>query len=215
MKKVLFLIALALGCTSAFAQKLDKAEARQLKNFLTQTAEKDGTNANALKVVNINDVSAIEGVTIENGHVTAIEWKDKHLAGDLDLSGFKALKKVDVSRNKIASVDVSDDPVLTDFNASRNVLTSVSLANCPTLSKVSVYKNRLTDLSLETAPMIENLNVSNNLFVELNVSNSTTLKTLNCQGCHLETLLVSGCTSLKNLYCGYNKLTSLDRKSVV
>ncbi len=121
MKKVLFLIALALGCTSAFAQKLDKAEARQLKNFLTQTAEKDGTNANALKVVNINDVSAIEGVTIENGHVTAIEWKDKHLAGDLDLSGFKALKKVDVSRNKIASVDVSDDPVLTDFNASRNV----------------------------------------------------------------------------------------------
>ena len=35
MKKVLFLIALAVGFSSAFAQKLDKVEAKQLKAFIT------------------------------------------------------------------------------------------------------------------------------------------------------------------------------------
>ena len=43
MKKALLMIAIVLGCTAAFAQKLDKNEAKQLKAFLSQNAEKDGT----------------------------------------------------------------------------------------------------------------------------------------------------------------------------
>ncbi len=122
MKKVLFMIALVLGCTSVFAQNLDKNEAKQLKMFLQEAAEKDGTNAQALKVTNLNSLSGIEGLTIVGGHVTAIEWKDKHLAGNLDLSGFTQLTKVDVSRNSLNSITVADDAALTEFNASRNKL---------------------------------------------------------------------------------------------
>lgn len=94
MKKALLMITLMLGCMTVFAQKIDKNEAKQIKAFLAQPAEKDGTNANVLKVTDVNNIAAIEGIQVENGHVTAIEWKDKKLAGSLDLSGFDALKKL-------------------------------------------------------------------------------------------------------------------------
>ena len=158
------MIAIVLGCTAAFAQKIDKNEAKQLKAFLSQNAEQGGTNANALKVTDLNNFASIEGVTVANGHVTAIEWKDKHLAGNLDLSGFKALTKVDVSRNKIATVNFSGDAALSVVNASRNVLTDANFEGCSNLYEVSLYKNRLTDIEISDVPLIKTLNVSNNRF---------------------------------------------------
>ena len=48
------MIAIALGCSTVFAQSIDKNEAKQLKAFLAQTSEKGTTNAQELKVANIN-----------------------------------------------------------------------------------------------------------------------------------------------------------------
>lgn len=118
MKTAFLMTAILLGSSmTAFAQKIAKNEANQLKAFLTQSAEKEGTNAHALKVTDINNPGSIEGITVENGHVTAIEWKDKKVAGSLDVSGFKALKKLDVSRNALTALDASDCPALSELNA--------------------------------------------------------------------------------------------------
>ena len=123
MKKALIMIAIMLGAsTAAFAQNINKSEAKQLKAFLAQTAENGESNAQALKIYDLNQLASVEGVTVVNGHVTAIEWKDKKLAGSLDLSGFQALEKVDVSRNKISAINVSNTPSLSQLNVSRNVL---------------------------------------------------------------------------------------------
>ena len=127
MKKALLIIAVMLGGMSAFAQNLDKNEAKQLKAFLSEPA-KEGTNASALKVSDINAIASIEGITVENGHVTAIEWKDKKLGGSLNLSNFKSLTKVDVSRNELTSLTVAGCPQLSELNAGRNKLTEVDFA---------------------------------------------------------------------------------------
>ncbi len=74
--------------------------------------------------------------TVENGHITAINWKDKKLAGTLDLSGFDALQKVDVSRNRLTGFTADGDGVLTELNVSRNRLTEFSIENCPQISKL-------------------------------------------------------------------------------
>lgn len=100
MKRIAFILAVALGSAAAFAQ-VNKGELKQLQNFLSQPAEHAATNAEALKITNIKDPSTWEGVTVVGKNVTAIDWKDKHLSGVLDLSGFSALTKVDVSRNKL------------------------------------------------------------------------------------------------------------------
>ena len=85
MKKAVFMIALALGSVTAFAQKIDKNEMKQLKAFLEQPAEKDGTNAQALKIVDMNSPATWEGVTVVAGHLTSMDWKDKKRSGDLNL----------------------------------------------------------------------------------------------------------------------------------
>ena len=47
MKKSIFMMALVLGCTSAFAQNIAKNELKQLQSFLAQPAQKEATNAKA------------------------------------------------------------------------------------------------------------------------------------------------------------------------
>ena len=117
MKKALLMIAIMLGSVTAFAQ-INKNEVKKLQEFLAQPAEKGGTNASQLKITDLKSPATWEGVTTSGGHVTAIEWKDKHLAGSLDLSGFTALTKVDVSRNALTSLSVDGDAALTELNRS-------------------------------------------------------------------------------------------------
>ena len=89
MKKALLMIAVMLGSVTAFAQNLDKNELKQLKEFLSQpSAEAGKTNAEALKIHNLNAPASWEGVTIQDGHVTALKLSDKKLDGDISLTGF-------------------------------------------------------------------------------------------------------------------------------
>ena len=104
MKKVALMIAVTLGSLTVFAQNVNKNELKQLQAFLAAPAEQGMTNAQVLKVSNVNDPSTWEGVTVANGHVTKIEWKNKKIAGTLNLKGFSALTDVDVSRNSLNSV---------------------------------------------------------------------------------------------------------------
>ena len=91
MKKSVLLIALALCGATAFAQKLDKNELSQLKTFLMQSDDKGKSNAQELKITDLNSPSTWHGLTIANGHVTAIDWQGKKLIGDLSLNNFKKL----------------------------------------------------------------------------------------------------------------------------
>ncbi|MDE7467912.1 MAG: hypothetical protein K2M61_06110, partial [Muribaculaceae bacterium] len=75
MKKVALFLAIALGAMSASAQNIAKNELKQLQAFLAQPAAEATTNAEALKISDTKNVASWEGVTVENGHVTAIEWK--------------------------------------------------------------------------------------------------------------------------------------------
>ena len=143
MKKSLLLIALMVGCMSASAQKFDKNELRQLQSFLSQPGEKAATNAEALKITDLKNPATWEGVTVANGRVTAIEWGDKHLAGELNLSGFKALTKVNVSRNALTSLNIDGDAAITRLDAQRNKLSGVSLDGCTGLKTLNIYKNQI------------------------------------------------------------------------
>ncbi|MDE6295952.1 MAG: hypothetical protein K2M03_07805, partial [Muribaculaceae bacterium] len=83
MKRVITLMALALVVSGAMAQTLNKQESKALQAFLTQNAAKGGNNAEAL-LVKGNNIAQTPGVTIENGHVTAINWDKKELSGTLN-----------------------------------------------------------------------------------------------------------------------------------
>ena len=88
---------------------------------MNQPAAKGGNNGQALGYAG-GGISNLPGITVSNGHVTEIKWNNKDLAGTLDLSGFPALQKVDISGNKISSLSVSGTPALIELNASKTVL---------------------------------------------------------------------------------------------
>ena len=179
MKKALLLMALMVGCMSAFAQKIDKNELKELQAFLAQPTEKHATNAAALKITDVKAPATWEGVTVENGHITAIEWADKHLAGTLNLAGFSQLTKLNVSRNALTALNLDGCANLARVDAQRNRIADVNLNGCSGLQTLNIYKNRLLEINMAQTPLIETVNISNNYLVGLDVANSSTLKTLN------------------------------------
>ena len=96
-----------------------------MQAFLNQTSEKGVSNAQALQINDLTTVATWHGVSIDNGHVVAIDWKDKRLAGRLDLSGFTALKSLDVSHNWLSAVMLTGCSSLIDVNVSHNILTDI------------------------------------------------------------------------------------------
>ncbi|WP_407934821.1 leucine-rich repeat domain-containing protein, partial [Barnesiella intestinihominis] len=191
MKRVFIMLAIVLGSAGLlFAQKSNQKEVKQLQSFLQQKSAKGDANYIRLGITDIKNPAMWKGVVWSDGRAISIDWKDKELAGELDLNGFTALQKVDCSRNQLTEINVSNCTALNTLNVSRNKLSELNIDNCPALIKLDCYKNRLTDLSLSGLPGLKNLNCSNNLFVELNVNGAQQLQSLNVQGCHLESLSV-------------------------
>lgn len=210
-RTVLFLAALAT-LTCGWSQNLAKNEAKSLQAFMKQTSAKGVTNAQALGASSDN-VASLPGLTISNGHVTEIKWDNKDLAGNLDLSGFSSLEKVDVSGNKLNSLTVVS-PTVVEINASKNRLTSVGF-DCQQLQVLKLNRNRIADIDITGTPLLKKLNIASNQIVELNVGNSANLTYLNCMSNNLEELSVTNCTALKTLYAGYNDLTGMTLSGLV
>ncbi|MBQ6938338.1 MAG: hypothetical protein IJN35_00650, partial [Muribaculaceae bacterium] len=96
------LIAVLVVCAAP-----NKNEVKKLKEFL-QTTSVHGKSNYQLLGVPLNEPAMWSGVTWNNdGHVTAIEWRDKKLSGQLDVSGFSALQNIDVAHNAITMLNVS------------------------------------------------------------------------------------------------------------
>ena len=176
-RTVLLMASLAIiGC--AWGQNLAKNEAKSLQAFAAQTAVDGTTNAQVLDFTPSN-VANMPGVTIENGHVTAIKWDKKKLSGVLDLTNFPYLVSVDVSDNKLTGLVVNNAPALVSLNASKNRLASVTLEGVGQLEDLRLNKNRISEIELGAIPLIKRINLSANNLVALDVSNSANLVYLN------------------------------------
>ena len=102
MKKTLFALLAIWATFSLSAQRLNKAELKSLQQFLSQPAAEASTNAEALKITNLNDPSTWKGIKTDNGRITEIDWSGHKLAGSLNLSGFTSLQKLNIAHNKIS-----------------------------------------------------------------------------------------------------------------
>ena len=107
MKRVFIMLAVVLGSAGMlFAQKSNQKEVKQLQNFLQQTSAKGDANYIRLGITDIQNPATWKGVVWSDGRAISIEWKDKELAGELDLTGFTALQKLDCSSNQLTGIEV-------------------------------------------------------------------------------------------------------------
>ena len=145
MKRTTLFLAALMAITCGWSQNLSKSEAKSLQAFATQASAKGGDNGSALGFTG-GSFANFPGITVSaDGHVTEIDWRNKDLAGNLDLSKFPALQKVNVSGNKIVTLTLSANPQLVEVNAGHNRITDVTLTDCPQLQTLRLNRNRQPD----------------------------------------------------------------------
>jgi len=88
---------------------------------------------------------------------------------------------LDCQRNKITSINLSENPVLMSLYCTENQLTDLNVGHLLRLENLSCSSNRLTRLDVSRQTKLNRLNCSNNQLTSLNVSGLTQLDTVSCQ----------------------------------
>ncbi|CAB4388410.1 unnamed protein product [Rhizophagus irregularis] len=93
---------------------------------------------------------------------------NENLEGHLDLTDFINLEKLQCSKNKLTSLDISKNEKLIEIDCSQNNLISLDLSNCLNIKSVTSNYNHLSDLKLFVAnnETLEYLNLLDNLFFQ-------------------------------------------------
>jgi hypothetical protein len=110
------------------------------------------------------------------------------------LSTNTQLEVLEVTGNKLTSLDVSQNPVLNRLDCEGQ--------NWP--------NSQLTNLDLSQNPNLQWVECSNNHLTSLNLNGAVSLETLYCAYNQLTSLDLSTNTILGTLFCPYNQITSLD-----
>ena len=99
---------------------------------------------------------------------------------------------------------------LTILWCEKNKLTSLDLSNNSALIKLYCRNNQLTSLNVTHNLALTHLYCSSNKLSRLDVSNNLVLSRLDCEINELKTIDVTNNKELTMMGCGYNQLTSID-----
>lgn len=152
------------------------AEITKLQAFLnSQSAIPGKTNGQVINPeFDLEDPWTWLGVTWTDTsilNVYMIEWTSKNLAGSLDVGGFKYLRGLYCSNNRLLSLNVSGCDNLSELACSSNLLSSLSLNNLWELRNVDCTSNHLASVSYSMYGGI-NLTAIGNGYVSLRTAAS-------------------------------------------
>jgi hypothetical protein len=123
-----------------------------------------------------NNFSNKEVKTMDLSGWNEKEWKEKpnweKLTGDLDLSEFPNLEKLDCSFNKITSLNLSNCPKLTELKCWENELREIKFPKKLKLKTFYSWTNYLTEIDWDAfdSSSLTHISVSNNNLQEQNIS---------------------------------------------
>lgn len=195
-----------------------EAEAlEQLRAFLRQEGNyaKLGLSDTAAWNEETSWVADVDGMEweVSGGYYKAVEinWADMGLSGNLDLSGFDALRVLHLYDNDLTSVDVSDAAALTELRLYNNTrCASLDVKGCDDLERMYVQNCALTELDVASCDALRLLQAFNNRLTAFDASGKTLLETLYLHGNQLETIDLSGCGALRTLNVAGNRLAELN-----
>lgn len=130
-----------------------------------------------------------------------------------DLTGIEAfvnITKLDVTENKLTSLDVSKNIALVDLQCSINQLSSLDISKNTALKTLWCGENLLTNLDVSNNTELIDLYCGFNPLTSLDVSNNMALQYLDCYNSELTKLDVSNNPALIELKCSKNQLIQLN-----
>jgi len=133
--------------------------------------------------------------------------------GIRDLAGiehFTDLERLDVSENRLTTLDLSNNPALTELRANQNALTTLNVSNNPELAVLRIGRNQLAALDVSNNPALITLSAEANNLTVLDVSNNPALTVISAWGNSLTAINVSNNPALISLNVGYNRLATIN-----
>ena len=133
------------------------------------------------------------------------------VADKLEISGFTALKYLNLTRNDVGTLVISNNPALTYIDCRSCGISNLDISKNPSLAILACSGNDLTSLDVSKNTALTYLDCGwNRDLTSLDVSKNTALTHLNCEICALSSLDVGNNTELTYLNCHSNKIKSLD-----
>jgi hypothetical protein len=120
------------------------------------------------------------------------------------------LVHIQISRNRIKTVDLSGLNELLEFNAATNQLESLDLSDNPELGVLYVPSNSISSLDLSNNPELGVLSCGGNRIESLDLTSNRDLLNLECVDNGMSSLILGEKTDLNLLYCFKNQLSELD-----
>ena len=174
------------------------------------------SNGNGLKLNSSYDLTnptTWKGVVWTSDSVKRIKelnWFDKGLSGNLDVSGFTSLEKLECTHGNVKSVNLKNAGSLKTLYIAYTDISEINVSENTNLETLYLTSNDLSSIDISRNTKLKKFDCTNNSITSLDISNNTLLGTLGCEFCQLTKLEVTNCTLLEDLYCSGNKLTDLD-----
>lgn len=142
--------------------------------------------------------------------VTEINASMLNIASVTGIEYFKNLTNVDLSYNKLTTVDLSHSVNLQSVDVSGNKITNLDVDGLSKLVSLNCSSNKIDALNVSESPLLEILNCNNNQIGSLVLNNNKELTELQCNSNLIAVLDLKNNTKLKTLYCRKNALNALD-----
>ena len=128
----------------------------------------------------------------------------------LDVSGLHELRNLSASGCGLEEINLGDLPALRTLNLSSNKLEALDLSGAPNLRTLNVTDNALSALNVSGMSELLSVEAVDNLFEDVDASNCPKLRILRIADSLLDTVNVSGCQNLLWLDISDNYVVSVD-----
>ena len=142
--------------------------------------------------------------------VTSINASMLNITSLVGIEYFSNLESIDVSFNKLETLDLSHSTKLESVLVNGNKLQTLNLSGLADMTELDCSNNKLTALNVSEAEGLLTLNCSNNQIGALNVKKNKTLTELQCSNNQIAALDLKNNTALESLYCRKNSISVLD-----
>ena len=113
---------------------------------------------------------------LENAEdVAKLICRNKGISSTKGLEYFTGLKLLDVTRNQLEELDVSNNLLLEELFAGNNQLTSIDLSSNINLKHLEIFINELTDLDVTKNQKLEEIYANKNELTVLDLKNNSEL----------------------------------------
>ncbi|MDN3675541.1 T9SS type A sorting domain-containing protein [Flavobacterium branchiarum] len=154
---------------------------------------------------NISDLTGIQDFTA----LTTLEVSSNKLTS-IDISKNTALESLNCGWNSLATLDISNNLALTDLSCYYNNLKTIDVSKQINLRYLSCGGNGLTSLDINKNINLVNLSCYTNKLTTIDTSKNIYLETIDCIQNQITYLDLSNNTKLRRLECYSNDLTTLN-----